>query len=102
MGTNLLLSQWFTSKEMVALTGATYRQIDYWCRKGLIPGHTEPVGSGGRRRFSEEDLRRARLILLASRLSTKPLVEVVAILEHEFMLQNMDREVRALGMGEAG
>lgn len=102
MSKHLMLNQWFTTREVVEMTGATYRQIDYWCRTGLIPGHRESVGSGRRRRFTEADVRRARLVALASRLSNAPLEKVVAMLEHELTLQSLGREVQAIELGAVG
>lgn len=42
------------SSELMRRTGASHRQIDYWCRNGIIPttGIALP-GSGGRRMFEE-------------------------------------------------
>jgi DNA-binding transcriptional MerR regulator len=99
---HMMLTTWFTTREVVEMTGATYRQIDYWCRTGLIPGHTESVGSGRRRRFTEQDVKRARLVLLASRLSNQPLEKVVAMLEHELMVQQLGASVQAIALGAAG
>jgi DNA-binding transcriptional MerR regulator len=40
----------------------SYRQIDFWVRRGLLnPENPEP-GSGNRRRFSDAELRVAELI----------------------------------------
>lgn len=47
----------FSTPEVCRLTGATYRQVDYWCRVGLIrPGLCDARGSGTRRRFTEDDV----------------------------------------------
>ena len=45
----------WTSPEAYGLAGITYRQLDYWCRKGLIP-NTTARGSGSRRVFSAADI----------------------------------------------
>lgn len=55
------------SKELVELTGATYRQIDYWCRQGFIfaVGENTP-GSGKYRRFNKNIIERVRLVVKIS------------------------------------
>lgn len=89
--------QTFSSAEVVRMTGATYRQLDYWCRTGLIPGQAGVVpGSGGRRLWTMTDVARARLVKLASVLCTSPLEKTVAMLEHELMLQRLQTEVHEL------
>jgi DNA-binding transcriptional MerR regulator len=52
------------SKALSDKTGATYRQIDYWCRIGLISpiGKSTP-GSGYYRQFDEEVVPRVALIV---------------------------------------
>lgn len=32
--------------------GISYRQLDHWCRLGLVPGQTQDVGQGGTRTFT--------------------------------------------------
>lgn len=51
------MEQGYSTREVADATGASYRQIDYWCRTGLVvPDFAEATGSGTRRRFSGEDL----------------------------------------------
>lgn len=50
----------FNSKEACFLSGVTYRQLDYWCRTGIIPDTAN--GSGTRRQFQFEDVVALRLI----------------------------------------
>lgn len=53
----------YSSHEVRAIAGVSYRQIDYWTRTDLIAPSLEPgKGSGSRRRFSESDLRKLKLI----------------------------------------
>lgn len=48
----------FTSTQVCDLTGLSYRQVDYWCRTGLL--HPQGgIGSGSSRSFSEEEVRNA-------------------------------------------
>lgn len=78
----------FTVKAITTTTPATYRQVDYWCRQGIV----EPVrgadgsGTGKERIFFGPDLERARAVArlvfvgvgpqLASMLSRFPAVRV--------------------------
>lgn len=56
----------YSSKDAAAKAGATYRQLDYWVRKGLIaPSIREAEGHGTRRRWSTMDVRRIRVIVKA-------------------------------------
>lgn len=54
---------WATSAELVAETGITYRQLDYWTRTKLLKpiGRATP-GSGYQRRFSDAQVARARVL----------------------------------------
>lgn len=49
--------------ELAKRSGASYRQIDYWCRNGVISpvGDTHP-GSGHPRRFKESDVKRVKVL----------------------------------------
>ena len=72
----------YSTVEVCRMTGATYRQLDYWCRTGRI--HGQPVGrgtgSGNRRRWTPEQVAEARLIFVASRYVNATLDEAVEIL----------------------
>lgn len=59
----------YSTTEVAKMIGASYRQLDYWCRTGRIPGQPpgRATGSGNRRRWSEDDLARARVLMRASR-----------------------------------
>jgi len=41
------------------IAGITYRQLDYWCRQGIIEPTVGAVGSGSRREFSRDEVRLA-------------------------------------------
>lgn len=51
------------SLDVARLTGASYRQLDYWCSNGLIPGQEIGVGQGMRRRFTYTQIRHVRALL---------------------------------------
>jgi predicted site-specific integrase-resolvase len=52
----------YTSTEVMALTGITYRRLDWWVRAGYIrPSVRSKGGSGYPRLFSAEDVERVRL-----------------------------------------
>lgn len=64
------------------MIGATYRQVDYWARTWMIPDMDGGVstGSGHRRRWTDEQVYAARILLLASRLRGVTLDTLVRIL----------------------
>lgn len=96
----MVLASTVSTTDAAHVVGCTYRQLDYWCRQGFIPGQpTEGIGSGGRRRWTAEDIQRARMIHLASRLSHQRLMTTVGLLEQEFALRELESEVRAIGTG---
>ena len=45
-----------TSHEICRLAGCTYRQLDYWCRIGLISPVVEAEGSGTQRLWGAESV----------------------------------------------
>jgi DNA-binding transcriptional MerR regulator len=57
----------WSSGEVVRMTAATYRQLDYWCSMGLVPGMAACIGQGYRRRFAYEQVRHVRGLLALSR-----------------------------------
>lgn len=61
-----------TSNQVARSAGVSYRQIDYWCRCGLIDGTTNP-GSGGRRAFTAAQVRRVHELAAAARLRSTPI-----------------------------
>lgn len=50
------------SCDVACVTGASYRQVDYWCRSGLVPGQSEWVGQGRTRRWSYQQVRHVRAL----------------------------------------
>jgi DNA-binding transcriptional MerR regulator len=73
----------YSTPEVCELTGATYRQVDYFARKGLIPGQPagHGTGSGHRRRWNAAQVERVTLLLRASRLVNATLGEAVEMLD---------------------
>ena len=63
----------YTTTQVTQITGATYRMLDHWARCGYIPGQCDPVGSGHRRRWTESQLDRVRLLAMASEIKNAPL-----------------------------
>lgn len=47
--------------------GITYRQLDYWCRKGWLRPDEANTGSGTRRTFPPDELRVAALMAVLTR-----------------------------------
>lgn len=68
----------FSTAEVVAMTGASERQLGYWVRVGYLPPHLKGVGSGGRRSWTRADVERARQLKDASDLRRTPLPEMVS------------------------
>lgn len=55
----------YSGREAVRLSGATYRQLDYWCRTELlVPSICQAAGSGTARRYSATDVRTLRAIVM--------------------------------------
>lgn len=54
----------YSSSQVCTMTGATYRQLDYWVRTGILrPEYAVANGSGTQRRFAPDQVRLVRLIL---------------------------------------
>lgn len=51
--------------------GVSYRQLDYWCRTGIIDPMVPACGSGRPRRFSEEQVQVVRLVAMLSALGAQ-------------------------------
>jgi DNA-binding transcriptional MerR regulator len=57
------IRRFFTPKEVLALTGITYSQLDYWVKKGLIRcSGKATLGKGSPRQFKFEDLVEIRTV----------------------------------------
>lgn len=52
----------FSTRDAAILTGATYRQIDYWCRAGILREAQPANGSGSRRAFHRSEIRIIRAV----------------------------------------
>lgn len=56
---------WFRAPAVCAITGITYRQLDYWDRLGMVsPSGTPARGSGTARRYTLADVRVLFLVKL--------------------------------------
>lgn len=60
---------YISGPELARRTGASYRQIDYWCRKDVIcpVGDARP-GSGQNRRFPVTDVPRVKVLAEVSKV----------------------------------
>jgi DNA-binding transcriptional MerR regulator len=72
----------FTSREVVALTGITLRQLQWWDERGLMV----PRRDGHRRLYSEEDLSEVAVICELRRrgFSLQRVRKVIRFLQREF------------------
>lgn len=66
----------YSTSQVAVLSGATYRQLDYWATNDvLVPSLDAAGGNGSRRVYSEADVERARVICAVSRLgATSPIL----------------------------
>lgn len=55
-----------TVTEVLKRTGISYRQLDYWCRIGVVRPTIGANGSGSKRIFSDEDIKDIELLGLLS------------------------------------
>ena len=53
----------FSTPDVARLTGATFRQIDYWSRKGYIVPVVAAAGSGSRRRWGADEVQRIKGVM---------------------------------------
>lgn len=53
----------FSTLEVSVLTNVSYRQLDYWLRKGYISILEDAEGSGSRRRWTLEEINQLRRVL---------------------------------------
>ena len=61
--TDLLTSEGFGGKQVLAIVGITYRQLDHWARTDLLrPSLCDAKGSGSRRRYSYDDVVQLKVI----------------------------------------
>lgn len=58
-----MVSRYFTSKEVIAITGVTYRRLDLWVRREIIrPSKRGANGKGSRRLFTFSDVVEVRTL----------------------------------------
>lgn len=68
-----------TTKEMTLRSGATYRQLDYWTRQGVLTPVIPASGTGTRRAFSQRQVRVVRMVADLARLgATEPVLKAAA------------------------
>jgi len=77
----------YSSTEVCCLVGITYRQLDYWCRQGFIPGAAQRVGSGCPRRFDADQVEAFRHV--------KDLMDEIADIEAELDSMRIRQPARA-------
>lgn len=73
----------FTSTDMTRMSGATYRQLDYWAHRGWIAGQEGEQGSGYQRMWTEAQLMQAEALVQASKVSRAGLPALAAALVHK-------------------
>lgn len=71
----------YTSQQIVEETGLSYRQVDYWCRKGYFGEHhqNDHTGSGNRREFTAEERHLARQLAILGKMGLTPLDSLVVL-----------------------
>lgn len=76
------MQQPFTSRDVIALTGITARQLQWWDERGIVV----PARAGRRRLYSMEDLAEVAVIceLRGRRFSLQRVRKVVRFLQKEF------------------
>lgn len=57
-----------STMEVVEQTGASYRQLDYWARQGVLVPAVEAAGSGTARRYTKAQARAACALARLSKL----------------------------------
>jgi DNA-binding transcriptional MerR regulator len=66
-----------SSTQVCAAAGVTYRQLDYWCRAGLVaPSISDAAGQGTRRGWSPADVAAVRRLAVLSRQRRATLAEL--------------------------
>jgi MerR HTH family regulatory protein len=48
--------QWLRSPQVCDQTGASYRQLDFWQRRGFIGSRNDGQGSGSQRKWSPDEV----------------------------------------------
>lgn len=76
----------YSSTQVMRMVGITYRQLDYWCRSGFIPGMAREIGSGCQREFSDEQVEAVRRV--------KGIMDEIAMLKGELDSMRVPQEAR--------
>lgn len=88
-GTSIGEIEVISTKELMALTGATMRQIDYWCTKDVIsPLKDNNPGTGNPRQFNKDLVDKVRLIVKISKAFSRlnsPLKRVIENYDYGFI-----------------
>lgn len=73
----------YSTREVCDAAGVSYRQLDYWCRLGLVrPSLADATGSGSRRRWSTHDAAIVRVLgRVAGPVPVNRLGELVGFLD---------------------
>lgn len=71
----------YRSVDVLRAAGITYRQLDYWSRRGLLGDEALDVGSGHSRSFTFADVVAARLCMELVRVGVahEAIVEAIAL-----------------------
>ena len=67
----------YSTTEVIEMTGLSFRVLDYWLRTGavvLVDGNTP--GSGGRRRFTEDEVEAIQRLVIRYRAALADLDEI--------------------------
>lgn len=64
---NICGERGYGAKEVMQLTGVTYRQLDYWSRRGFLGLVTGGGGSGRRRQWTHDQVVNVAKLIGASR-----------------------------------
>lgn len=81
----------YSSAQVCQLAGVTYRQLDYWTRQGLIHPTIPARGSGSKRRWTWDDVERARRLRLAARLVSGSIIDALDVLDDIAPLADIDQ-----------
>ena len=71
----------FSASEVCMEVGITYRQLDYWARKGFLPGRDRHYGHGNPRLWTRSEIDYIKRLAKASFLKNKSLPELAKWLE---------------------
>jgi DNA-binding transcriptional MerR regulator len=76
------MQHWFSSREVMALTGITARQLQWWDERGMV----KPQKEGHRRRYSMQNLTEVAVICQLRRkgFSLQSVRKVMRFLDREF------------------